>query len=76
MENVQNKGYGKVFDSLQGEFQQMLNIVSNYKKQISEAKTSTKKAYYQKKIEKLRPKILQIADYMQTLIDTKAQPKE
>lgn len=67
----QNKSYGKVYDGLAAEFQDLLNQVAEHKKMIKGAKTAAKKSLYTRKINKLRPRILQLVEYMQVLIDRK-----
>lgn len=40
--------------------QHYLTMLSNYQKQISEAKTSVKKSFYKKKIDKLKPDVYRL----------------
>ena len=61
--------YGYVYDCLSAEFSQMLHTLSSYKKQVTDAKTGTKRSYYIKKINKIRPRILHVATQMKILED-------
>lgn len=56
-----------VYEQLSNEFQRLLTLVAQYRNEMSQAKTSTKIKYYQKKIDKVRPHVLQLAEYINTL---------
>lgn len=56
-----------IYNNLSSDFQYMLTLYSAYQHEVTNAKTSVKKAYYIKKINKIKPKLLQCAEYLQVL---------
>lgn len=49
------------------ELQTLISNANNIRKQINEAKTSTKKAYYNKKFQKIQKDVLQYVSTLQRL---------
>lgn len=71
----QTKPRSAIYDELTQNFQKLLNLVAQYRSQMSQAKTLTKVKFYQKKIDKVRPQIVQIAEYI-TILDNKYKTED
>lgn len=53
--------------AVQAELQDLISQAAELRKEISQAKTATKRKYYEKKFEKIKPRVMQMVAALQKL---------